>query len=217
MSFSQSLISSTVVAGVTFCAAALPLVALNSDAVTVQVNDEPVFVGQFRDVAGPYVGIAMAVSLGVGAVHLATQGWRESGSKLSEAEDEITRLKQQLKEEVARVEAIQFSERKLETVGLSAFLDEAEPRASAPAQQIQPNPAQVARPRRQLAAATTMPAAQAFHGYAASTPNALQPSAPQPVEAEAQPLDDLMSQLKHVMTQVERLQGQGVNASANLV
>lgn len=239
MSFSQSLVSSAALAGATFCAASVPLMLLNSEAVTVQVNDEPVFVGQFQDAAGPYIAITMAISLGIGAVHFSTLGWRDSSSQLTTAEGEITDLKQQLKEQVARVDAIQFSDSKLEKAGLNKFID-AEKKSASPAQMApaQAAPAQVApaaavpmvpaqmapvqmsapahvapQPAKQLSAAAAMPAAQAFRSY--STPVQTVPAAPKQAVA-AQPMDDLMSQLKHVMEQVERLQGQGINASANL-
>ncbi|MGB3615714.1 MAG: hypothetical protein WBA10_18100 [Elainellaceae cyanobacterium] len=238
MSFPQSLVSSTVLAGAAFCTASIPLMVLDSEAITVQLNDEPVFVGQFRDIAVPYMGVAMAISLGIGAVQLSTLGWRESANKLEEAEDEATRLKKQLQEQVSRVEAIQFSDSKLETAGLSAFLDTPKPAVENHAATTPRSGALAYAPHhhsrlaastmksaREMTPATAMPAAQAFHGYSASTTltsgsaaatGALS-TATMNQKTSVQPLDDLMTQLKHVMSQVETLQSQGVNASARLV
>lgn len=231
MSFSRSLLSSTVLAGAIFCAATVPLATLDSDAVTVQLGDEPVFVGEFEDIAVPYVGFAMAVSLGIGAVHLSSLRWRQSSSQLSDAQDEVAQLKQQLQEQVLRVDAVQFSDNKLDTAGLTTFLDPAKeqsarggaPRSMAGSADYQNSlPSSSAPPLKTMAkaaapavpAASAMPAAQAFHGFhnPAPAPAANQALAvPEPIQP--QPLDDLMVQLKHVMVQVERLQNQEVKAN----
>jgi len=236
MSFPQSLVSSTVLAGAAFCTASIPLMVLDSEAITVQFNDEPVFVGQFRDIAMPYMGFAMAVSLGVGAIQLSALGWRESADKLAETEDEVTQLKKHLQEQVSRVEAIQFSDAKIKTSGLSAFLDTPEPAVAKPSalkshgsmptyapRSDSGAAASAIKPTRKLTPASAMPAAQVFHGYSASaqpklteTAITLSTAASSRQKPQAQPLDDLMVQLKHVMTQVETLQNQGVNASAHL-
>ncbi|MGF1514670.1 MAG: hypothetical protein ACFB5Z_13390 [Elainellaceae cyanobacterium] len=221
MSFSKSVLSSSVLAGAVFCAVTAPLVALKSDAVTVQLGDEPVFVGQIKDVAVPYVGLAMAVSLSVGAVHLSSLRWRQSSSKLSEAQDEVTRLRQQLQEQVLRVDAVQFSEDKLATAGLTPFVEAAKPQpvqeVAAPGHQGSLPPSGA--PKMPTVTRTTMssmPAAQAFQGFSTSAPAAPTSSAldalPQAQPAQAPPLEDLMSQLREVMAQVEKLQTQDMNA-----
>ncbi|MGF1535825.1 MAG: hypothetical protein ACFB4J_04960 [Elainellaceae cyanobacterium] len=197
---------------------------------TVQFGDEPVFVGEFEDIAVPYVGFAMAISLGIGAVHLSSLRWRQSSDKLSEAEDEVARLKQQLQEQVLRVDAVQFSDSKLDTVGLTPFLDPAQdPHAQAETSKAMANPVNYqnslppssAPPLKTMtkAAASAMPAAQAFHGFRTPAPTAPQSPtlAASPELGQPQPLDDLMAQLKHVMLQVEKLQDQGVKANTHMV
>ncbi len=221
MSFSRSLVSSSILAGAVFCAATAPLAMLKSDAVTIQFGDEPIFVGQVEDVAVPYMGLAMAISFGVGAVHLSSLGWRQSSAKLSETQDEVTQLKQKLQEQTLRVDAVQFSDEKLEKAGLNPFIDPAKSQITQP---VSPRPTSLPASSAPLmpmarAAASAMPAAQSFHGFSAPAPAAgstLSASPQQGQLAQTQNLDDLMSQIKQVMAQVEKLQDQGVNAHAHI-
>jgi hypothetical protein len=55
-----------VVSAAVFAAMTLPLAIFGSKPVTIQLQQEPVFQGQLRDVATPYLGLATALSLGGG-------------------------------------------------------------------------------------------------------------------------------------------------------
>lgn len=101
---------------------------------TIRIEEESVFTGQLKDLAGPYLGLSAAISLGVGAIGLSLMGWRQTSCKLSQSEGEVSAMKQQLLEKDAQIESLTFSPSKLEAAGLNAFLqaDEAEDHASMP-------------------------------------------------------------------------------------
>ena len=53
-----------VLSAAVFSVLTLPLAVFVSQPVTIQLQEEPVFSGQLRDVATPYLGLASALSLG---------------------------------------------------------------------------------------------------------------------------------------------------------
>lgn len=122
MNLSHRLLSSALLAGAVFSLTALPLTTLGSKPVTIQLEGRPVFVGQLRELAGPYLALATGISLGVGAVSFAVSSWRHAAHKLERQEAEIAGLKQQLNEKNALVERLRFSDMKLHSSGLERFL-----------------------------------------------------------------------------------------------
>jgi hypothetical protein len=132
MSFSRCLLSSTLLAGVVFSASTLPLTALGSKPVAVHLEEKPVFVGEIKELAAPYLGLATVFSLGAGIVSLTLTGWRHSSRKLSKTEEQMSALKHQLQEKEALVESLRFSDSKLESSGLHFFLEEEETRVPQP-------------------------------------------------------------------------------------
>ncbi|MEB3360207.1 MAG: hypothetical protein VKK04_26005 [Synechococcales bacterium] len=128
MGFPKFLMTSSVLAGVTFCSTTLPLVALGSSSLgfEVQRGEDPIFIGQLEDVAAPYLGFATAISLGVGAISLTTMGWSHTSKKLSASEDQMQALRRQLQEKEGLIESLQFSETRLEAAGLTSFMEEDE-------------------------------------------------------------------------------------------
>lgn len=122
MGFPKSLMSSAVLTGVVFCSATVPLAALNSKTVTVQVNEQPVMMGQLQDFAPPYLGFATLLSLGTGIVSLSALGWRQSAKKLESATDKAKSLEQKLQEQAYAIENLKFSDRRLIASGLDTFL-----------------------------------------------------------------------------------------------
>lgn len=124
MGFPKSLMSSAVLTGVVFCSATVPLAALNSKTVTVQVNEQPVMMGQLQDFAPPYLGFATLLSLGTGIVSLSALGWRQSAKKLESATDKAKSLEQKLQEQAYAIENLKFSDRRLIASGLDTFLSE---------------------------------------------------------------------------------------------
>jgi hypothetical protein len=126
MSFSRCLLSSALLAGVVFCGSTFPLAALGSKPITIQLGEQQIFVGRIKEFAGPYLGFATAISIGVGAVSLATSGWQQSSRKLGKVEEQMSTLKQQLQEKESLLEDLKFSESRLNASGLKFFLQEDE-------------------------------------------------------------------------------------------
>lgn len=122
MSFSKHLLSAVVIGGTIFAAAMLPLAALGTKPVEIQLEGKPVFVGQFRDLSVPYLGLALAMGIGAGATHLAMMRWQQSARRLNWTENQISNLKQQLTEQEALIEKLSFSPSRLQASGLDHFL-----------------------------------------------------------------------------------------------
>jgi hypothetical protein len=124
MSFSKHLLSSVLLAGTVFVTATLPLVTLGSKPVAIQLEGKPVFVGQFKDMAGLYLSLALTLSIGTGATHLAVMRWYHSARKLGLVENQMTTLKQQLAEKEVLIESLSFSPSRLQASGLERFLSD---------------------------------------------------------------------------------------------
>lgn len=122
MSFSRHLLSSVLLAGAVFVAATLPLATLGSKPVAIQLESKPIFTGQFKELAAPYLGLALAMSIGAGATHLAVMRWHQSSQKLGLVKDQMSALKQQLSEQEALIEQLKFSPTRLQASGLEQFL-----------------------------------------------------------------------------------------------
>lgn len=235
MNISRCLLSSTLLAGAVFCGSTLPLAALGSKPVTIQLGEKPIFVGAVEEFAAPYLGLATAMSVGAGVVSLATAGWRQSSRKLSLAEEQMSTLKQQLNEKATLIEGLKFSEARLATSGLDGFLeDEARPlplSAVGLSQLIDQPPAAkmtIAAPSVQQPAATyqvanyvvsepavtyqtknqaatALASAQAFMGFARPKSSEAAPSTLSHQPENDVQLDELLNHLKQVMTQIETL------------
>lgn len=236
MNISRCLLSSTLLAGAVFCGSTLPLAALGSKPVTIQLGEKPIFVGAVEEFAAPYLGLATAMSVGVGVVSLAAAGWRQSSRKLSLAEEQMSTLKQQLNEKAVLIEGLKFSEARLATSGLDGFLeDEArpqplstvglsqpidQPQASAKmtiaapsvqqpaatyqvANYVVSEPAATYQTKNQ--AATALASAQAFMGFARPKSSEAASSTLSHQPENGVQLDELLSHLKQVMTQIETL------------
>jgi len=252
MSIPRYLLSSSMLSGAVFCASTLPMAALDSKPVTIQVEDDPVFVGQLKELAAPYLGLATAASLGMGVMSLTMLGWSQSSGRLSQSKDEIAKLQKELRDRDALVERLKFSDARLESSGLASFIEDdgleseitsnhhhvitsrqldSQPVSETPVVQTQhyqvsnsvptdvrsaPIPQYGAKPplntryQAQNPAATAMPAAQALNGFvrsAASQRRDIEMSAQFEDDSHenAAQLNELLSNLKQVMAQVEKL------------
>lgn len=107
-----------------FAILSLPLAILGKQQVRIQLQSEPVYQGQLRDVATPYLALASLISLGAGVASVALTGWHSSTRKSSEVEAQLSTLAQNLQEREAQLESLKLSQERLEASGLSAFVDE---------------------------------------------------------------------------------------------
>ncbi len=106
-----------------FAILTIPLIVFGSKPVTIQLQEEPMFHGQVRDIAAPYLGVVGLVSLGAGIASVAVAGWRQSAHQSAQVKEQLSGLTQNLKHKEELLEAIKLSESNLEASGLNAFLD----------------------------------------------------------------------------------------------
>lgn len=211
-----ALLSSTVFATLT-----LPLALLGSKPIDIRMQSEPVFSGQIRDIAAPYLGFAAALSLGVGTASIAVTGWKRSLRKSSQIEEALASVQEDLQLKESQLEALKLSESQLAASGLTTFLQgevvlqeptlvdvvpaiaptstalESLAAASDNSQSASSQPVNV------QAAVSALSPAQAFFGFAqvASVPGAAT------VQDPISQFDALQTQLKQMMAQIEMLQG----------
>lgn len=124
LTLKQYVLTPVILSAAVFSALTLPLAAFGSKPVTIQFQEEPVFSGQLRDVATPYLGFATALSLGTGLASIAVTGWQQSTRKSSQVEEELSTLAQNLKEKEEQLQSLLLSESQLSASHLNAFIDE---------------------------------------------------------------------------------------------
>lgn len=124
LSIKKFLLQALVIPGTVFCAATLPLAVWGSERVAIEFQDEPVFTGQLRQIASPYLALATAVSIGAGLAGVATAGWQQSHQKSARDEQELSALRQALKEKEVEIENLKVSDSRLAAFGLSSFLED---------------------------------------------------------------------------------------------
>jgi hypothetical protein len=219
MSFPRTLLSSSLLAGVVFSAATLPMAAMGSQPLTIHLENQPVFAGQVKELSGPYLGLATAVSLGAGVTALALLNWSHAARKLSKVEDEVSDLRQQLKDKEAELESLRFSDTRLVSAGLESFLDEVET-VSPAAELLQHSLAQVEAEQRakvSVGKQADLLCVEQIQRHAVPVEAAQTASIKATVESMSQALkgvenpaqiDDLLSHLKQMMTQMESLKAE---------
>jgi hypothetical protein len=107
-----------------FATLSVPLALFGKQPVTIQLQEEPVFSGQLRDISSPYLGMAAVLSLGAGFATVAVAGWQRSTSKSSLVEAQLLDLAKHIQQRETQLEALKLSDFQLENSGLKAFVDE---------------------------------------------------------------------------------------------
>lgn len=102
----------------------LPLLLLSKKQITIQLQNEPVFQGQLRDISTPYLCLASVLSLGAGVASAAFSGWRISSRKSSHTEAQLSNLTRRIQEKEAQIKALQGAELQLADSPLKSFLDD---------------------------------------------------------------------------------------------
>lgn len=164
----------------------LPLVFLSKKPVTIQLQKEPVFQGQLRDISTPYLCLASVLSLGAGVASAAFSGWRNSSRKSSQVESQLSTLARKIQEKEAQIQALQSSELQLADTQLPTFLDEADL-----VKLTTPN---------QINQSTTSSFASL------ETTTAIPNSIPNSTSLPVQEVEQLNSQLQEIMTQMASVQ-----------
>lgn len=106
-----------------FATLTLPLNLFGSKPVTVQVQEEPLFFGELKDLAPHYLGVAGLLSAGVGLTSLAMMGWQQSNRKSAVVEQKLAKLAQTLDEKQKLLDNIRSSQSQLDASGLQNWLD----------------------------------------------------------------------------------------------
>lgn len=219
MSFPRTLLSSSLLAGVVFSAATLPMATMGSQPLMIHLENQPVFAGQVKELSGPYLGLATAVSLGAGITTLAMLNWSHVARKLSKVEDEVSDLRQQLKDKEAELESLRFSDTRLVSAGLESFLDEVET-VSPAAELLQHSLAQAEAEQRakvSVGKQADLLYVEQIQRHAVPVEAVQTASIEATVESMSQALkgvenpaqiDDLLSHLKQMMTQMESLRAE---------
>jgi hypothetical protein len=210
-----------VISAAVFGTLTLPLAIFGKQVVTLQLQQEPVFQGQLRDAATPYLGLASLVSLGAGFASIAFSGWQRSTRKSSQVEAQLSDLAKHLQEKEAQIEALKLAESQLVVSGLKAFVDEDVPLEQAlnkpePSQNtskveilvntnqsFETKPVVVPSDRVQEAA-RQFASAQSFLGYA--QPKAAPKSPTNEAQMASQEVEELHDQLQQIMAQMASVQ-----------
>jgi hypothetical protein len=181
-SLGKFLVPATLAAGAVFSVCTAPLALFGSEPITIGMKGTEVVKGTLKDIAVPYLGLASALSLGVGVTSLALAGWRQSSRKSGKLEEQVSGMQNQIKEKEGQIQEFLLSDRNLETTGLQFFLEDADP-----AQPV-PTPA-VSRPSQPVAQSVVaspivQTAAQVAQPLVFSAPVA--PSQPTPAKTTVQ-------------------------------
>ncbi len=231
-SLGKFVLPTALISGAIFSSLTLPLILFGSEQITIQLKQEPIFIGRLRDIAAPYLGAAAAIGLVAGAATVGITGWRQSSRKSGQVEAQLADLQQHLQEKETQIEAILMSDPRLQATGLGFFLEETAPipqlAAPAPAQplvvstaaptleaQVFPSSPQAVEPEvpplNAQMATSPLHAAQTFLGYNRSRRVMPQPETPSPVltpemATAAAQVQLLHNQMKQIMLQIEGLQ-----------
>ncbi|BAU14220.1 hypothetical protein LEP3755_47650 [Leptolyngbya sp. NIES-3755] len=223
-SLGKLFVPAALAAGTVFSAFAIPLSLYGSQPLSIQFKEERVFDGSLRDIATSYLALAGLLSLGASFSTCAAIAWKSSARRVQEAEDQLSKIEQQLKQKEAQLQEALLSDAYLADSGLRYFLDEEvslNPPTPAMSQGvIASNPpapvmshavvtASVPKPASvptQLQTAVPLHAAQAFLGFTRSVAQPA-PISSTPVEADAiAKMQHLQTQLQHIMSEIETIQ-----------
>jgi hypothetical protein len=120
--FARAFITATCVAGAVFTASAFPLAFSKAKVVDVELQKQPVFSSEMRDLAAPYLALSASLSVAIGFGVFGMLGWQTANKKLSKVANESSNLARDLAIHQAELERIKFSEARLQGQNLTAFL-----------------------------------------------------------------------------------------------
>lgn len=189
-SLGKFLVPATLAAGAVFSVLTAPLALFGSEPITIGMKGTEVVKGTLKDIAVPYLGVASALSLGVGVTSLALAGWRQSSRKSGKLEEQVSGMQNQIKEKEGQIQGLILSDRNLETTGLQFFLEDADPAQPVPTP-VDTRPAQPATHSSVIASPIVQTAAHVAQPLVFSAPIASSQPAPSKtttVQAAVSPL-----------------------------
>ena len=207
-SLGKLFVPAALAAGTVFSAFAIPLSLYGSQPLAIQLKEERIFEGQLRDAATSYLALAGLLSLGASFATCAAIGWKISARQAAEAESELTKIEQKLKQKEAQLQEALMSEIYLADAGLKYFLDDNASLSPIAAPAAQPSAILIAATPTRPQTAAPLHAAQAFIGFSRPAATLQSFSAnPSPVEADAiAKMQHLQTQLQHIMSEIETIQ-----------
>jgi hypothetical protein len=107
-----------------FCTLTLPLAFIGSKPIEIQLQKEPIFAGQLKDIATPYLSLATAISLGACMASVAVTGWRQSVHQKNQIKQQLSDLQLLLKAKEAQLDELKLDELRLKAAGLDCFLED---------------------------------------------------------------------------------------------
>jgi type II secretory pathway pseudopilin PulG len=232
-SFGKLLFTSALASGAIFSALTMPIVIFGSEPIVIQTKGESIFEGKLQDIAAPYLSVAGVLSLVAGVAGISVAGWRQSAQRHEEVEQQLLNLRQCLTEKETQIQGMLLSEKSLESSGLRFFLEDEMTAQSAPV--LAGSQAPVVRLEEPVVKPASYPATPvAAHRRAPVPPQVTVQSAVSPLHAAHaflsftrsnslvdqgnaragavqnqlafEQIQDLQSQLKQVMSQIELLQ-----------
>jgi hypothetical protein len=107
-----------------FCTLTLPLAFVGSKPIEIQLQKEPIFAGQLKDIATPYLSLATVISLGACVASVAVIGWRQSVHQKNQIKQQLSDLQLLLKAKEAQLDQLKLDELRLKSAGLDCFLED---------------------------------------------------------------------------------------------
>lgn len=126
-SVQNSLVPAICITGAAFTVTTIPLALFRSEVVEVQLQNQPIFASEVRDLAGPYLGFSGLVSAAMGATVLGFSGWRQSARQSDSIRHQLSDLQRNLQVKQAELEEIKFSSARLRNQNLDIFLESSSP------------------------------------------------------------------------------------------
>ena len=216
-SFAKAFIKSACAAGIIFTASAFPLAFSKTKVVSIELQNQPIFSSEMRDLAAPYLALSGSFSVAIGFGLFGMFGWQAANRKLSKVASESSNVARDLAIHQAELERIKFSEARLQGQNLTAFL---QPSSNAPVVN-QTNHAPSGLGGANIPhVGQTMPAPIRYQPVSASVyqPTATFVAQGQPAAEEFEPKGDALSsllvQLNHLSQQVEELQSRQTSGLA---
>ncbi len=227
--FARSLFISACASGVVFSIATVPFSMFKSNIIGVQLQNRDVYSAELKYLAGPYLALAGGMSAAVGLGVFGLIGWRQSARKVAGAESERQDVLRSLAVYQAELERMKFSEARLRSQNLSAFLS---PELDSTVVQSSGSPETVPVDASSRAASETQ---SSYSHIGLVTAPAMRPNMAledpqglvQPVALEGhrpiyesgsgqghEPLENLLQQLHQISQQVEELRGRSSNQLA---
>ncbi len=105
----------------------IPMLRFGYKEVVVKVDKDPVFVGRLNDVAVPYAGLAVAISLLTGVTTVAIAGWKQALRQSNSMQEKLASLEEKVEYQESLLEHLAFADYQKQEAVLAASLEPVAP------------------------------------------------------------------------------------------